>query len=368
MAAPELLYNFPSNGDENVPVGEAIVLAFSNLVDPERLKASVILVGKVRDRVVGAAISTIAVPVLGDKKYFMKSPGFSGTVPLKFQFEMYDVEDATRTPLTAEVPDRAAEDIARLGSLVTITPEGGALAPEMVYTLYINGDTETTGLVGVSAKTTYDIVADPSNSGTTGTLHIAGTWNGSGSDTLHVRMTSDGNPGTATYKWWYASRGIGTAKSGNMTARRYRNLVDGVQIRFGGTSFVENDEYTFFVHEKERMVGSLSVGFTTNDGSWTAAPSEPSVPASTVPESILETEATYLEVLEMDPEHTSYNVRNGLRIIKIYFSEDLDPDTVTEDTVKLWKTHVDGHYQNTYEPKRLRYEYEVDGNMLILKF
>jgi hypothetical protein len=368
MAVPELLYNFPSDGDSNVPVGEAIVLAFSNLVDPERLKSSVILVGKVRDRVVGAAISTLTAPVLGDGKYFMKSPGFSGTVPLKFTFQMYDTEDATRTPVDTSVVDRAGEDIARLGSLVSIVPEGGALAPEMVYTLYINGDTESTGLVGVSARTLYDVVPNPSNASTDGRVHVAGTWSGTGSDTLHIKMTTDGNPGTATYKWWYESRGVGTARTGNMTARRYRNLVDGIQVRFGGSSFVEDDEYTFFVHEKERMAGSFSIGFTTNDGSWTTAPTEPSVPASTVPETILETEATYLEVLEMDPEHTSYNVRNGLRIIKIYFSEDIDPETITEETVKLWKAHVDGHYQNTYEPKQLRYEYEVDGNMLILKF
>jgi hypothetical protein len=368
MAIPELVYNFPSNEDENIPVGERILLAFSNLIDHQTARDSIILVGKVRDRVVGASISTIAIPVLGDSKYFMKSPGFSGTVPLKFTFERYLVGDTTYTPVSDAVADRTVESSGPYASLVSITPEGGAFAPEIVYTLYINGDTEATGHVGVSSKTAFDIVPNPANSSTEGTVHIGGTWFGEGSDTINIKITSDGNPGSAKYKWWFSSLGEGSAKSGNVTSRRYRSLDDKLQVRFGGSSFVTGDRFTLAVYGRERMDVSHSILFSTNDGTWTAAPTLPSAPASSLPGSLIASETTYLEVVGMDPEHASYNVRNSLRTVRIAFSEDIDPDTLTEENLKIWKTSVDGHYQNTYEPKNLRYEYEVDGNTLILKF
>ena len=241
------MYNYPADAAVNLPVGEKIVLAFSNLIDTKTARDSIILVGKDYDRVVGAAITTLKGPSDGFDSLFLRSPGFSGTVPLKMTFEVYDTEDPLRTPLDVSVVDRTVESAGRYASLISIVPEGGSFAPNLVYTLYVNGDTEATGLIGVSARTVYDVAPDPSNSSTTGTAHIGSTWTGDGADTIYIKVTTDGDPGSFKYKWWYDSLGESSAKLGMVSGRRYRKLEDGLQIRFSGSDFVANDLYSFSV-------------------------------------------------------------------------------------------------------------------------
>lgn len=370
MASPELVHNYPASGDTGFPVGEKIRLYFSNCVDPKTAKDSIILVGNVRDRAHGPGMASLVSPKVGDDRFFLKSPGFSGTVPLKMEFGLYRTDDSDREIVSGALPDRDAEVAGPYASVVTIWPEGGSFAADTIYTLYVNGDPESTGIVGVSCKTVYDVVPDPANASTTGVVKVSGTYTGDGDDTVVVVITTAGDPGGMKYKWWFDSAGEPSATMGKVSSRRYRLLDEGLQIRFDGSEFEVGDRFEVQVYSRERMETSSNLTFTTNDGTWSEAPGVSSIPASTVPAvtDLIETEATYLTVIEMDPEHQSYNNKNNLRRVWIKFSEELDADTVTKETVELWKLPVSGHYNKTYRPERLEFELEVDGDEIVLKF
>jgi hypothetical protein len=118
------------------------------------------------------------------------------------------------------------------------------------------------------------------------------------------------------------------------------------------------------------MLTSTVVTFSTNDGSYTAAPASPSTPAtSTPPSTVLPTLTdSGIEVLEMVPANGSYNVSVNNRKITIRFSEDVDPDTITDDSVKLWKYPVNGVYDETYSPLELQKTIVVDGDTITIRF
>lgn len=283
MAAPTLDHNYPSNSDTGIPVGETILLYFSCGVDLETVKSSIVLYGRDYDQTSGPDQALWIDDDTGENNYWLSSPGFKGTVPLDFELVYYDKLDPDRAEIDAGVITSQADETSytqTVGHLVKITPQEGSLAPDTTYALYINGDNDANDDIGVSARTVFDIQADVGNTGTDGTFRIYGTYDGTSDDTVTVRITTAGDIGVAKYKWWYVSLGESSATTGKVTSRRYRNLEDGLQIRFTGSDFVAGDVYTFNVSATARMEASHTIAFTTNDGSWTAAPAAASTPAS----------------------------------------------------------------------------------------
>ena len=373
MAAPTLVSNYPSDTDIDIPVGITIKLYFDVGLDLETVKNSIVLFGRDYDQTSGPDQALWIDADTGNNKYWLSSPGFKGTVPLNFELVYYDTTDPDKAELEVGVIDgQAAELAANAGHLVKITAQGGSLAPDTAYTLYVNGDTESNALVGVSARTVFDIEADPGNTGTTGSFSIFGTWTGSSDDTVNIKITTAGDIGTAKYKWWYDGLGEGSATVGRLTSRRFRNLEHGLQIRFTGSAFEEDDLYTFNVTASDRLAESSSIQFTTNDGSWSAAPSSPSTPAaSSPPSSVLPSvsdSSTVLSIVEMTPEDGSYNNKNSTRVITIVFDDDLDPDTIGDSTVRLFAYPVSGHYDDTSSLRELRKELTVEDSTLTIKF
>ncbi len=142
-----------------------------------------------------------------------------------------------------------------------------------------------------------------------------------------------------------------------------------MQIRFSGSSLQVGDSWTFSVSAIQRLATSTTITFTTNDGSYTSAPSSPSTPAtSSPPSTVLPTGQSTFEVEEMTPESGSYNVSIKNRKIVIRFSEDIDPDTITDDSITLWKYPVSGVYEDTYSPIELQKTIDVDGDTITIKF
>lgn len=373
MSAPTLIHNYPSDTDTGIPVGETILLYFDVGVDSETIKSSIVLYGRDFDMTSGPEEATWIDDDTGDNKFWLKSPGFKGTVPLDFQIVYFDTSDSDYPEVDAgTITSQTDETEGEFGHLVKITPKTGALAPDTTYTLYVNGDNESNNMVGVSCRTVFDVVPDPGNVGVDGSLKILGTWDGATEDTVNVKVTTAGDIGTAKYKWWYTSLGESSAVTGRVTSRRYRKLADGIQIRFTGSGFEANDIYTVNVTDIERMATSYSISFTTNDGSWTAAPADPSTPAtSSPPDTVLPSIASsteYLSVIEMIPTNGSYNNRNSNREITIVFSDDLDEDTITDTSVRLYSYPVSGFYSGTSRPKELEKELSVDGDTLTIRF
>lgn len=370
MAVPSLTATYPANNDTGIPIGESLELLFDRGVDLLTVKNSVVLYGQDfdtrsgPDQVIWANDSNLSNP------NYLKSPGFKGVVDLDFTLVYWDlVNDVALDPgvVTAE----ADETSAGVGHKVIATPTA-QLAAGTTYKLAIMGDPDGID-TGISARTVFDIEADGGNSGTTGEIYTEGTYNGSTADTVVIEITTSGNIGTAEYKWYYSSLGSGSATLGRITARRFRRLENGLQVRFAGSGFVSGDIYTFNVEPIQRLATNTQVSFTTNDGTFTAAPDSPSTPATAEPgagdlPSSISDVAEYLYVEEMFPGHTSYNVAKSTNQIVLTFSEPVDASTITDDSITLKRVSASGQYSDTGAPVEMAKTLTVSGNQVVIDF
>lgn len=368
MAAPTVASVYPADGDTGIPVGATLLVYFDRGVDLETVKNNIALYGSDFDQTSGPDQMIWLDQDTGDNPYFLSSPGFSGVVPLKVELRYYSL--GTTIEVNPGLISSEADEIgAMIGHVarLTVDPDFSAsLAADTRFTLHIMGNPDDVG-VGVSCRTVFD-VEDVAVAGS-GSIRTAGTYSGSFADTVHVKITQAGDIGVAKFKWWYASAGEGSAETGRVTSSRFRKLQDGLQVRFTSSGFLLNDEWRFNVEPVEYMETSTKVVFTTNDGSYTAAPESPSTPATSLPaSSVLPTEATAFDVKFMDPAVGSYNISQDRREITITFTEDVDPATITDESIKLYKYPVSGVYQNTFSPVELEKTISVSGNVVTINF
>lgn len=370
MAVPTLLQVFPADGDTGIPVGEELTLIFDRGVDMSTIPSSVVLYGRDFDRTSGPDSAYWVDPETSDNPYYLKSPGFTGTVEVTFDAVYVDLSDYSEVTPGA-ISSEADETGADIGHKVIIRPSS-PLAPEVEYTLHVTGDPDDVG-VGVSSRTVFDSIPDAGNAGSTGQVYVFGGYKGAFAETLNIRITDTGDIGTAKYKWWYAGDGEPSAKIGNLTSRRYRTVQDGLEIRFTGSDFRAGDLYTIALEPIERLAESTKVVFTTNDGSYSEAPESPSTPAPSAPPATVGIPGVgaaigaQLYLVEMSPEDGSYNNSTKTRSFTMVFDDALDPATITDDTVRLYLHDIDGHYGCTSEPKELEKTLSIDGNILTIE-
>lgn len=368
MAAPTLISVYPANGDTGIPVGSTIKLYFDYGVDEQSVKESVILYGSDFDFTSGPESAVWVDKDTGDNPFFLSSPGFKGVVPLKFEFSYFSLGSVPGAEVSAVITTQEDEVDQALGMLVKVRldPKYNAqLAPDLLYTLIVTGDPDNQN-VGVSARTVFDPIKGADNKGS-GELFLWGTWQGGDDNTLYIEITKSGNIGTAEYKYNYF--GSTDITRGRVTNRRFRTLRDGLQIRFTGSNFQEGDSWTINLSPVERMQDNIKYQFTTNDGSYSEAPESPSTPASSTPPlSILPSATNAFEVIDMDPAVGAYNVSLKNRTITITFSEAVDPETITNTSIRLWKYPVSGVYEDTFSPIELQKILSVDGDQVTIEF
>ncbi len=375
MAAPTLLQTYPANNDVGIPIGAIVELVFDRGVDLSKVQDHVVLYGRDFDITSGPDLAIWTDGETGKNPFYLRSPGFQGLSELTFELVYVDLSTGpTYTEIDPGViiseADELAFGTAGAGHKVKITPRE-PLAPDVLYNLQIIGDPDTAGR-GIGSRTVFDIVADGDNTGTTGVLANHGGYTGTTTDTVNIEITTAGDVGTAKYLWYYTSVGIGAATRGVLTSRRFRRLIDGLQLHFSGSGFVLGDKYVFNVEPCERLAISTAVAFTSNDGTYTTAPASPSTPATSVPPATVIPAITgvpssgALTVLEMTPSDGSFWNPNTTDQITVVFSDNLDAATVTDTSVKVWVYPVSGLYSGQEDPIELRKQLTVSGSTLTI--
>lgn len=372
MTAPSIVRVYPADGDTGIPVGQTLEVYFDRGVDLKTVSDSIVLFGSDFDQTSGPDNAIWIDKDTGNNKFFLSSPGFKGYVPVKIELAYWDTTDTVNYAEVSSPVSVTGESVETSNSYghkvkITLDPKHSAtLAADTEYKLFINGDPDSTD-TGVSSRTVFDVVTGTSVGA--GELYVYGTYTGEFSDTLNVEVTADGNIGTAQYKWWWTSAGSGSATTKRVTNRRFRKVDEGLQIRFKGSDLRVGDSWSINVEPVERMLTSTNVTFNTNDGSYTTAPESPSTPAtSEPPSSVLPGYSSGLDIDYMIPANSSYNVDIENRIITIVFTEDIDPATVTDSSITLYKYPAEGYYDSTFEPTKLQKSLEVSGNTITIRF
>jgi hypothetical protein len=368
MTAPLIAAIYPNSGATAVPAGATIQITFDQGIDIKSISECIVVYGPDFDKTSGPESATWIDPKSGDNLFFLSSPGFTGSVNCDVKLIYVDALGNEVTGLEILTP--ADEVSAGVVSKVIITPKS-LMQSEVTYHVYLVGESSDGTKRGISHRTVFDVDSSSAIS-TDGIVKVYGGYSGATDDVLNVQITSSGNIGSAKYKWWLTSEGVGTAKTGNVTSRRFRHVDQdlGLQIKFDGSDFINGDIYTVNLRAPVLMANTYSFSFTIGEGTIIEVPSTASTSVIGTLSS-LTSETTYLEVLEMDPPDTSTHQRFKHRKITITFSEELNPTTVTQDSVTVIAYPVSGKFDsnlsNTSEPLELAKKLSVVSNKLIIE-
>ena len=366
MSAPEISSVYPNDGSAGVPIGAEVEITFDKGIDLSTGKANVVIYGADFDKTSGPD-SAGWIDGDGNNPFFLKSPGFSGIVECDYSLVYVD---GTGTPIDPqpEVLSEADETANNYRHKLIVHPKS-LLAPDVNYTVYIVGDSEGGTSKGVSARTVFDIDYTAVTS-LTGKMQVYGGYTGA-SSSVNVKITTPGDIGSAKYKWWFDYENEANARTGKVTSRRYRRLEDGLQVRFTGSSFALNDIYTFNVSNPDFLADSFNLSFSTGTGSIIDVPSTASTSIIGT-ETALTSAAIPLTVIDMDPPDGATHLSTKRRTIKVTFSGDIDPTTLTDDNVTVLSYPVSGVFDGpdgtrSDEVKELLKALSVSDNVLTIE-
>ena len=369
MSAPTISAIYPNDEATGIPVGANIQITFSESVDLSSVKDCVVIYGPDFDQSSGPDQAMWIDNDTGSNPYFLKSPGFTGTVATTMDLQYVTSAGAAISPQPSYTSSTAVGT--NLHKLV-VTPKS-LLKPDTDYTVYIIGDSSDGTTRGVSHRTVWDPDSSDVTSATA-LAYTAGAYEGSSADTLNIKVTVAGGIGTAQYKYWWTSAGEGSATTGRVTSRRFRHVDQdsGVQIRFSGSNFIVDDHWTVAVVPKALLATSYSFSFTAGSGAITSVPStaSTSVIGSTT---ALTSEETVMTVTEMTPDDGATHQKFSNKTVTLTFSEALDSTTVTDARVTVLAYPVSGKFNdglmtpNTGEPVELSKKLTISGTTLTIE-
>lgn len=351
----------PNNGQTAVPIGSTIEITLSEALDPKSVKDNIVIYGRDFDFISGPET---AVYFRGDgtNPDFLKSPGYNGVVKTDVSVEVVDssgvtVENYIYTSREQFILDGYLQK-------VILTPETN-FAEENTFTVFVVGE-NTSSKKGIAKRTVFDVNTDLASS-TTGELLNYGGYSGTSEDTVTVEITESGNIGAAKYKWWYSdTENPSEAREGKVTSRRFRKLEDGIQIRFSGSGFILGDIYTFKVSPAEYLKESYSFSFNTSSNQIVDIPKTASTSVIGDPNFNIASQG-YLEVKNITPADGATHQKFSSKQIVIEFDREIDPATVTNDAISLFKHPVSGIIDSSDEEVELFKKITVDGKKIIIE-
>lgn len=361
MAKPTLTTVYPNPNQTSVPVGAEIEIVFDQSVDLSTVKKSVVLYGKDKDFVSGPGGAKWISEGQSNDPFFLKSPGFTGVVECQYKLVYVD-SSGNEYEFNTEVLEPAQEVSAGVTHKLIITPTS-LMREEMSYYLKIIGDSEGGVTKGISKRTVYDIDYSQVTS-TDGKVLVYGGYNETVDDIVYIEIKNAGNIGEVDYDFWFDSDPA-NKYTGKLASRRYRRLENGLQIKFDGSNFVQGDIYSFKVFAPEYLENSYDMNFETSTDTIVEVPSTMST-SPIGPQLPVNPTLGYLEHLEMDPEDGSSNQLFKDKQIVLTFGNDIDPATITQDSVKVFAYPVSGVYSDTPEAKELFKKLTVSNNKIII--
>lgn len=336
---PHILDVYPANGAQGIVLSDRITVLFDQEMDRSTINEGTFVLQ-------GPDVSTVFSPVQlnpfdipGFKEEDINSsPYVQGYVKGSVSFEKIDEY--------GQVLDESTPDYDGEGNLwrtrAIFTPDS-PLEPGKEYVVVIAGDESPDDDFdsGVRTRTVFD-TRKTAGSGSA-FLRFNGGYTGENERSYTVRFTTSGAIGTAEYEWWDNNDPL-TAYAG-VSSTGDRELEDGIYVSCDPDGVFEaGDTFTTVVIPAIQLEGNFRWTFFTGSGSIQTPPSTSS--ASGI-EGLTGQAAPGLEVISIEPADQATNLDpNSISEIIITFNMDLDPATITDDTVTVWSEPVNGDYTN----------------------
>ena len=346
MAAPTITSISPTDGYNQWPVTQTIEIFFDQEIDAYSGAKALFLHGPDTDVFVGPGMENLLSNGWNSTEAALKSPGYQGDVDVNIKFIKVDSDGDV-------IDDQFTYTEAGLEfTKVEISPVN-ALYPLTDYKLFIAGDTVENTL-SINSRSVFDAQADIDNTGT-GEIVSSGVYNGAAADTLVVEFTRSGDQNTAGFDYYFASDPSGATNVHSYAG--IQELADGLFIEAFG-EFKSGDIFTIALKPAEQITATIVVNFTTAANHVEVLPTE----VSDSPIGITgpgEVATTEFALVSCTPGDGSSNVSLNTNRLVFTFNNDIDPTSVTHETVQVLFESVDGGDQNP-----VPYSFIVNGNKL----
>ena len=338
MTAPSIVEIHPASAAEGVVLSDQISIIFNQEVDQTTVQ--IMLEGPDTDRWSGPEQTRWDNPDTDADDDVLATPGYKGMITGDLTFEKIDDDGNTISSF-----DYTGGGV-NWRAKATFTPSE-PLAPNTEYRVWVIGDEETGDdiLSGVAGRTVFDPVKG-ANLGD-GDAIFSGGYTGTISNGYVVRVKEAGDASDKLlFQYWLSSAPLIVREL--HTSQRSQLLGEGVYVRFDG-DFDVDDEFTVQVRTSDRMQSTYTWVFTTGAGSIESIPSSvtqtPSIPVGGFT-SETSTTAAGFSVLAVTPTERQSNI-DPLTVLQatVLFSDDIDEDTITNDTVTVWSESVNGDSQ-----------------------
>jgi hypothetical protein len=333
MSAPTIIDIYPANNAQGIPVGDKIVIVFDQEMDTDSINEGTFVVAAPDDDVLFTADLNPFEPPAFTQQDFLSSPYYGGRVKGEITFE--------RRNLSGGIVDDSLLDETGDGTLwytaAIFTPER-PFSPNVQYTVLVAGDDDPDGEFdsGVLSRNVFDTSIE---AGTNDGCTFCGSYTSDGQDEYFIRITSAGDTGEAEYQWWKGSDELVVYEGRTSTGRR--ELENGVCVVFGSDSVhTINDKWKVVVKPYELMENNYQFSFYTGNGSIIIPPSTSSV---TGIETLATSTESPLQIVSITPKNYDTNLDiDTVNEIVVVFNKDLDPATITDETVKVIAESVNG--------------------------
>jgi len=305
----------------------------------------------------------------GENPFFLRSPGFKGFVD--YEVKQYLV-DSHKTLVVSEDQEQINRDETQFVVLVitpkTVLKENSKYQTFLVGSNVDNLETLPEAIRGLSqdralhSRTIFDPYYTDGNN-----LEVAekeriksyGSFvpkNGENNAIVNIKIIESGEGSSAKYKWWFDDElepQPANPVYKNRVSRcvqRWRKLDRGVLVKFSGDSYVENELFNIRCLKTEPLSTSYSLVFQTGTGSIYEYPENTSTSPIGVgnlllPNAVPNASANEaLRIISVTPSDGSVNNSLDLDKIIIEFNANLDPATVTQETVEVYSYPISGTF------------------------
>ena len=369
MAAPEITAITPPDGFNAFPTGEKIEILFNQEISEFLAENSISLTGPDNHIATGIEYEERLYRFANESKYdkVIESLHLKGQVPIDVEVFRCDVDGNLLVDLAGNYIPNSYEYDADVYSKLVIKPRS-FLQEKTEYRLIISGSaTPDNEWSYLGSRSLYDAEADVTNT-IEGLVRSSGNYTETIDDLIVLTVVRTGSSTTSKMQWYFESAPAITFDLLPLSGRNKLLEDRELYLEFVGganDAFKAGDQWTINLRSAEYLESSYKLDFAT------AADQVKELPAS-VSQSPIGLDApskaeilaadTEFQLVKIDPEYGASNVSLNTSQIILTFNKNIDPTSITSDSVRLFRNMIDAN-ADTIE---VGYSWIVSGKKLII--
>jgi len=361
---------WPDDGFNAFPIGEKIEILFNQEVSEFLAENSISLVGPDNHIVSGIEFEEKLYRFSNESSYskVLETLNLKGQVPIEIEVLRCDSSGNILVDGNGDYISNSYAYDATVLSKIVIRPKS-FLQEKTDYRLLISGSgTPDNEWSYIGSRTVFDAEKDLITSTGEGLLKASGYYTGLASDVIVVEVIKAGSSASCKLRWYFESNPTVTFDLLPLTGRN--KIAKDKDIYFeliGGAtdSFKIGDVWTINLRPIEYLADTYKVDFSTAANQVKELPttvSQSPIGLDAPSQAEIDAAASEFQLLKIEPEYGSSNISLKTKQIILTFNKDVDPTSVTADTVKLFRNVMDGNQ----DPIDVGYSWIVSGKKIII--